>query len=1073
MERIAKRCGVDRPVRALSHGVWLLILLAVAIPLQAQVVTVTVNGHIYDTTGAGISQATVTAENQAIGLSRTTTASATGEYQFTSLPVGDYTFTADKSGFQRQAKKAHLDIGASGILDFNLSPGQVSQEVTVQDVGEVAEPTRSMVSTVIDERKIENLPVNGRQFIDFALLAPGVTIGDTTSGSTDVIIEPVTKLSFAGQNIHYNFVAVDGADNMSTASGIQKTTPSQEGVQEFRVINSDYSTQFGRAVGGIVNVITKSGTNNLHGSLYEFFRNDAFDAKNPLAGEGFNELRQNQFGGTIGGPIQHGKTFYFANYEGQRHIESPIYNIAVLENLAAINNVKTSIFGLPAENLHVPRAINYDDGLIKLDHSFTDHESVFVRYFINDQRSTNLSPLNDGFDLPSGFKNNNFRDQSVVGNLVSVASNSLVNEARFQYAHRFFDFPTTSTQPHLEVSNLFTLGVNRGNPDFYEEGRYEFVDNVTKIWGKHTIGFGGDFNHVNTTESFPLFYPFEADFASLPAFLGTDGVTACGFAPCPHPFVIFFERFDAASNFSEPTINTSVYHGSAISSPVRNQAKGVLGHTYEGAYIQDKWQVRPNFTLNYGLRWEGETWPSAAINNPLKNFNPRAGFAWSQGGHSNLVIRGGGGIFYGTIPSPLLMCQIPSCGGTIGPYPGRSGKEDSLNATTRLFAFASAPFITNFALNSLLAPGQPQGTYPDATPAAFLGCPNGFLATCGFFGDSVIARFAKDHKPPYGVQASFGIEFQPYRDAVLNITGLHVRGVHLGSFWNVNQPDPNGCSPNLHNSGGQSGPKLDYHIVPVPGNCASILPFPGTRQPQNFGSSIAVYFEADSKWDSQWYGLLINLNKRLSHHVAYGLSYTWSKGIDNGPNPSFVLIPQDSCCFNKERAISSDGVGQRFVGNATISGPEHKNFLLNGWMLSTIVSLQSPNYFTKFAGSDVNGDVFGNNDRVGIEARNTFQGDSYQSVDLRVSRTFALGERAHLEALAEGFNLLNILNVHYYNTAYGAADFCPFVAPGNLANDGCPLTPSGNREGSPSPFYGTPRSVFNPRQLQIALRLTF
>ncbi len=1063
MERFALNHAVDRSVRALNFGLWLLTIVVMVMPLHAQVVTVTVQGRVYDTTGAAIPAATVTAENQATGLSRTATASVTGDYQFSSLPVGDYTLTADKPGFQRQAKKVHLDIGASGVLDFNLPVGQVSQEVTVQDVGEVAEPTRSMVSTVIDEQKIENLPVNGRQFIDFALLAPGVTIGDTTSGSTDVIIEPVTKLSFAGQNIHYNFVAVDGADNMSTASGIQKTTPSQEAVQEFRVINSDYSAQFGRAVGGIVNVITKSGTNDLHGSLYEFFRNDFMDAKSSLAGEGFNKLRQNQFGGTIGGPIKKDKTFFFANYEGQRHIESPFYNIAVLDNLAAINNVKTNVFGLPAENLHVNRVINYDDGLVKLDHTFNDHESAFVRYFLNDQRSTNLSPLNDGFDLPSGFKNNSFRDQSVVGNLVSVISGTLVNEARFQYAHRFFDFPTASTQPHLEVSNLFTLGVNRGNPDFYEEGRYEFVDDVTKSWGNHTISFGGDFNHVNTTESFPLFYPFEADFANLPAFLGTDGNSACGFAPCPHPFVIFFERFDAASNFSEPTINTSVYQGGAISSPIRNQAKGTLGHTYEGLYIQDKWRVRPNFTVNYGLRWEGETWPSAAINNPNKNFNPRAGFAWSPGGHSGLVIRGGGGIFYGTIPSPLLMCQIPSCGGTIGQYPGRANKEDTLNAKTRLFAFASAPFITNYALNALLAPGQAQGTYPDATPAAFLGCPNGFLATCGFFGDSVIARFAKDHKPPYGAQASFGVEFEPFKDAVLNITALHVRGVHLGSFWNVNQPNQNGCPVLDHNSAGQAGYKLDYHIVAVPGDCTSVLPFPGTRQPQNFGSSIAVYFEADSKWDSQWDGLLINLNKRLSHHFGYGVSYTWSKGIDNGPNPSFVLIPQDSCCFNKERAISSDGVGQRFVANAILSGPEHMNILLNGWMLSTIVSLQSPNYFTKFAGSDVNGDVFGNNDRVGIEARNTFQGDSYQSVDLRVSRSFKVGEGKNLEALAEGFNLLNTLNVHYYNTAYGAADFC----------QGGPSVCGANREGSPSAFYGTPRSIFNPRQLQLALRFTF
>ncbi|MBZ5704261.1 MAG: carboxypeptidase regulatory-like domain-containing protein [Acidobacteriia bacterium] len=1052
--------------RGRSFGVlrWVLFLVtlaAVVVPLHGQV-TVTIQGRVYDTTGAAISQATITVVNPATGFSRATTANSTGDYQISSLPVGDYTVTAEKAGFQKQAKKVHLDIGGSGTVNFNLAVGQVAQEVTVQDVGEVAEPTRTMVSSVIDEHKIENLPVNGRQFIDFALLAPGVTVGDTTSGSTDVIIEPVTKLSFAGQNIHYNFVAVDGADNMSTASGIQKTTPSQEAVQEFRVINSDYSTEFGRAVGGIVNVITKSGTNNLHGSAYEFFRNDAMDAKSPLAGEGFNKLRQNQYGATLGGPLQKDKTFYFLNYEGQRHVESPFYNITVLDNLAAINNVKTTVFGLPAENLHVNRVINYDDGLVKLDHTFNDKHSAFVRYFINDQRSTNLSPLNDGFDLPSGFKNNAFRDQSVVGDLVSVFSSSLVNEARVQYSHRFFDFPTVSTQPHLEVSNVFTLGVNRGNPDFYEEGRFEIVDNVTKTWGKHTIYFGGDFNHVNTKESFPLFYPFEADFASLNAFLGTDGAVAGCEGQCPDPFVIFMEKFDSTQNFNEGTIDRAVYQGGAISSAIRNQAKGELGHTYEGAFIQDKWRVSSNFTLNYGLRWEGETWPSNALNNITKNFSPRVGFSYAPGGHSGLVLRGGAGIFYGTIPSPLLMCQIPSCGGTIGPFPGRAAKEDSLDAKTRIFAFASSPDLNNLALTSLLL----DGTYPNATPCPF----GGFLAPdCGFYGDSVIVRFAQDHKPPYGVQASFGVEFQPFRDSTLEITGMHVRGVHLGSFWNVNQPNQNGCPVTAHDSQGDVGQKFDYHVVFVPGDCTTVSPFPGTRPLPPGSPTVAVYFEADSKWDSQWDGLLINFTKRVSHHVGYGLSYTWSKGIDNGPNPSFVLIPQDSCCFNRERAISSDNVSHRFVGNATIYGPQHMNPILNDWQLSTIVSLQTPNYFTKFSGSDTNGDIFGNNDRVGLEARNTFKGDTYDNVDMRVSRTFNITEKTHLEAIAEGFNLLNTLNVHYYNTAYGAADFCPF----NPAAPGCAGAPAFFREGSPNKSYGTPRSIFNPRQIQLALRLTW
>ena len=1047
-----------RPWNRLPAGTYALtlaILASLILPLHAQVVTVTIEGRIYDTTGAAISQASVTAVNTATGFSRSATASVTGDYQISFLPVGDYTVTAEKAGFKKEAKKVHLDIGASANLDFNLTVGQVAEEVTVQDVGELAEPTRSMVSSVIDQQKIESLPVNGRQFIDFALLAPGVTIGDTTSGSTDVIIEPVTKLSFAGQNIHYNFVAVDGADNMSTASGIQKTTPSQDAVEEFRVINSSYSTEFGRAVGGIVNIITKSGTNSLHGSIYEYFRNDVLDAPSPLAAAGFNKLRQNQFGATLGGPIRRDKTFFFANYEGQRHVESPFYNSTVLTNIDAINAVKVNTWGLPAENLHVDRDIHYDNFLGKINHTFSDRQSVFVRYFFNDQRSTNLSPLNDGFDLPSGFKNNTFRDQSIVGNLVSTFSPSLVNELRLQYAHRFFDFPTTSTQPHLEVSNVFTLGVNRGNPDFYEEGRFEIVDNVTKVLGKHTISFGGDFNRVSTTESFPLFYPFEADFANLGAFLGSDFVGA------PHPFVIFFERFDKASGFNETSFNPSVYQGASISSAIRNQAKGTLDHTYEGLFLQDKWRATNTLTINYGLRWEGETWPSAALNNPLKNFDPRAGFSYAPGGHSSFVIRGGAGLFHGQIPSPLLMCQIPSCGG-LAKYPGRENIQDDLNSNTRLSAFGSDPFTNAGALDALLHAGQTTADYPGGSLEA------------------VIVRFVKNHKPPYGAQASLGFEIQPFKDTVLSVTGMHVRGVHLGSFYNVNQPDANtfyntgteAASHTVHDSHGNAGPKNYYCGTTGPTNLTDCLP--GTLFgviPNIRTFPFGVDFEADSKWDSQWDGLLVDFNKRLTNHIGWGLSYTFSKGIDNGPNPSFVLIPQDTCCFDRERAVSADYVKHRFVGNATLQGPAHLHPIVNGWQLGMIVSLETPHYFTKFAGFDSNGDIFGNNDRVGIEPRDTFQGDGYQSVDARISRTFKLTERIRLEALAEAFNLLNTLNIRFFNTAYGAADFCNFAA--DPVAQGCAATPSGNREGSPNPSYGTPRAIFNPRQVQFALRFTW
>ncbi|MFY9570875.1 MAG: carboxypeptidase regulatory-like domain-containing protein, partial [Blastocatellia bacterium] len=883
-------------------------LLTLSVCAQAQTITATLEGRVTDNSSAAVNGASVTAVNSSTGLSRSAVTSDSGEYRISLLPVGEYTVTVEHRGFRRDARKIVLVIGQTASLDFDLQAGGVAEQVNVEAADTIAEPTRTEVSSVISQRQIVSLPVNGRQFIDFVLLAPGVTIGDTTSGSTDVIVEPVTKISFAGQNIHFNFVAIDGADNISTASGIQKTTPSQDAVQEFRVVNTVYSAEFGRAVGGIINIITKSGTNEVHGSLYEYFRNDALDAKSILASPGLNTLRQNQFGAAVGGPWRKDRTFYFVNYEGQRRSESPFYNSIVLANIDAINQAKVTRYGLPAENLNLLRDSDADNFLVKLDHNLSERHTLTGRYFFNDARYTNVSPLNDGFDLPSGFKDNFLRDQSIVGNLISTFTPKLFNELRGQYAHRSFDFPTVSTQPHLEVANTFAIGVNRGNPDFYKESRFELVDNVTFTRGRHTFGFGGNFNFVRTTESFPLFYPFEATFASLPDLLNGD------------PFVIFFQRF-RAPNFDEPTLDTSAYLNQRIPDAVRNQAKGVLNHTYNGFFVQDKIRVGSRFTANLGLRYEFETWPKEALDNDLNNFDPRAGFAFNAGTKWNLVIRGGAGIFHGTIPSPLLSCQIPSCGGP-KKYPGRESKEDDLNSTTGLFAFGADPATMHSALAAMIGPGVKTAVYPRFAPG-----PGGDAQK------ATIVRFARDHQAPYGIQMSFGFEIQPAGGTAFSATYLRVRGVHLGSFFNVNQPDPSGTT--------EAGTPDFAALRPV-SFCRPCLldrrvAVPGFRNPE-FG----VFFEADSRWNSTYDGLLVNFNQRVKKTLNFGLAYTFSKSIDDGPNPSFVLIPVNSARIDQERALSSDDARHRFVGNATVNTPNDANPLVRDFQLSFIVTLESP-----------------------------------------------------------------------------------------------------------------------------------
>jgi outer membrane receptor protein involved in Fe transport len=1040
-------------------------LLAAASASFGQAINATLAGRITDSSGGSVAKATLTVVNTATGVSRTVTSSDTGDYYIPALPAGTYKISAEFTGFGKQTREVILQVGQAAELDFALSPGQVEQKVEVEITAELAEPTRTQVSSVITEHQIVNLPVNGREFIDFALLSPAVSIGNTTSGSTDVIVEPVTKLSFAGQNIHYNFIAVDGADDISTASGIQRGTPPQESVQEFRVINSDYSAEFGRATAGIVNIITRSGTNDWHGILYEYFRNNKMDAINLLQANGAHVLRQNQFGGAIGGPIQKDKTFIYANYELQRRAESHFYNSFILGKTPSgarvidlINKVKTAAYGLPPEPdlASVLGTNDTDNAFIRLDRRINDKHSVYLRYFINDGRLLKQSPLSDGFDLPSTFRNNFYRDQSLAGSLASVINPNLVNELRMQFARRSFNFPSVSSQPHLELLNVFTTGVNRGNPEFYRESRYELVDNLTRTLGKHTVTLGGNYNWVRTQESFPLFYPFEAHFSTFASFLGTDGgagTPACAAVVgtetvvpgCQDPGVIFFQRFDATTTppFTEPSINPTAFSGTSIPAAVRNQAQGTLDHSYDGLFIQDKWRATNRLTLNAGIRWEWETWPSAVLNTQWKNFDPRLGMAYNVGTKHNVVIRAGFGLFHGIIPAPLLACQRAVCGGTQGKYPGRPF-EDSWNAVTRAFAFGGAPNLTAPALQALAS----TGTYPANSL------------------DVVAVRFVQDHKNPYGVQASLAVEFDPLPDTTVSISGLHIRGVHLGSFFNVNQPDPNTSIPvglrTFHDSQGRSGLK-DLYCAFVPN-----VPCPFTPQIRNF--PFAIFFEATSRWDSQYDGLLININKRLSHNFAYGISYTWAKSIDDGPNPSFVLIPQDSGNFRGERAVSSDDVRNRLVLNGTVSTPASWGPIGRDFLFGLIATIQSPMRFTKYAGLDANGDIFDNNDRVGIEPRNTFIGDNYRSVDVRISRKFAFQERRSLELIAEAFNLSNTLNIRYFNTVYDATDFCPFNSTAFGCQGGPFLT---HREGSPNLLYGAPRAVNNPRQIQLAVKFNF
>src|SRR5947209_14524009 len=340
---------------------FLLAVFAIS-PALAQVTLsqAQLNGTIHDQTGSVIVKAAISLRNVDTNHVYTAASNSSGYYILTNVPPGNYELSADSGGFGKHKQTGIvLTVGQAATIDIGLKVA-ASEEVVVNTEAPTIEPTRTEVSQVIATEQIQSLPISGRLFTDFALLSPGVTTGRIGLQST--FTDPsVTRISFGGQRDLNNSVTVDGADNINTATGSQRATPSQEAVSEFRVVNNSFGAEYGRALGGIVNIVTKSGTNDVHGSVYEYFMNNKLNATTLLTQPGFDTFRQNQFGATLGGPLKKDKTFYFLNYEGQRKGQSPQFPGLLVANLGTINAVKAS-FGIQPENLNVLKTADVDNG---------------------------------------------------------------------------------------------------------------------------------------------------------------------------------------------------------------------------------------------------------------------------------------------------------------------------------------------------------------------------------------------------------------------------------------------------------------------------------------------------------------------------------------------------------------------------------------------------------------------------------------------------------------------------------------------------------------------------------------
>jgi hypothetical protein len=986
----------------------LTLLLAAAVGICAQTPTATLSGVVCDERKGVIPKATVKVTHIETGKSRAISTDAAGRYSFTNLEPGSYELRVEASGYKLTLQSGlTLNVGGALVADATMSVGAISEQVTIEAREPLIEPNRAGVSRVIETREIESLPNIGRNFVDFVKLSSGVTLGreNITSGvfkEPDVGVGAVAapRLSFGGQLELATLIQVDGADNIQTFTGLPRATPSQEAASEFRVLNSTYLAEYGRASGGFVNIITRSGGNSLNGSLYYFGVNDALNNRSILNPPDADELQQSQYGATLGGPIRKDSAFYFVNYEGQRRDESNRFPLVVQQNLAALNAFRAR-FNLAPERINQIRSNNYDQFLGKVNYVVGDN-AFALRYNYLTADNTNFLGAGALGSNSTTARNNNTDDQAVVATIISALSPRASNEGRFQWARRSFDFPSANFEPAIEVANLLTMGRNVADLDFYGEDRLQATDNFSYTTGAHQLKFGGDYNYLRDKSVWNLFLPARIIFPTLDRLLNFTPTTAP--SPTTGPAVFMWPTLlSAPGGYQVPVPFTQAAPNSYASA-----TNFRFNHSIFGSFVQDQWKVNPKLSLTYGLRYDVEGYPSRFVpNRDTNNFQPRIGLAYSW--NPKGVVRAGFGIFNDRLAQSI---------GQIFNTVEYNNRGDQPNASV-LF-----PGVATFGgrFSQTLVGGPP------ATVAAINFLTTGRTPAAGAptLNDTLDANI----RTPYNEQASLQLSQELPGGIAVTASYLFVHGVKLV-----------GRTANLNVVATALPPVLQLP-PPAPGKA-----YFGARRFPELGDS----FFLTNQGGSVYHGGTLEIERRFGLGFDIHGSYTFSKTMsDGGVDSPTSLGDFPEAPGVSERALSRQHVSHRFTLSFLQQVPKSVP-LLHDFKFSSLVAIESGRPFTVFTGFDANNDGNPLSDRPGALGRNTLIGPGFASVDVRVSRPIKLTERLNSEFSVDFFNLFNRVNIRNLTTFYGSSDL----------------------NNPPVAGFGTPRDVFNPRQIQFGIKLKF
>lgn len=1096
---------MKRSIRIAVELLLVIPIFAFSLFAQAGVSTAEIKGRITDPNGAVLKGATVTLVDSDRGANRAAVTDDQGEYRFLSLQPGTYSLKVDSAGFRSAVKNAVIiTVGQTADHDFSLTVGEATAVVEITSDQPLIETDQSQQSTTINERYIRDLPIDRRDYLTFTLLAPGVVDSNALADNADfrVTQTPQSGISFYGNNGRGNSITVDGSEANDQGGGVRSNL-GQEAVQEFQVNRANYNAELGGASGGVINIVSKTGTNDFHGSAFAYFRHHSLDAGDPFAIvlDGANNTisrikpaaNRQQYGFTLGGPFIKDKLFFFGGYEGLRRRESStvplLTNLNIFQPTAAQSSILTTLAaqggtivncGTAAAPNNIPANIcaaalqsvltidNVTPAEKQVQDLFRQNSGVFpfntdshslsfridyvpsatnsfsLKYSWNDRAEGNQATRALlGF---SRSNNTDILDHNLSGSWTHLFSTNASNELRLQANYNeLFVTPTDPNGPELNVAGFGFFNRDIFLPARNTDRRLEVVDNFSLVTGDHRLKFGGSYLQRNGTFDDETFFSGRFGFGSLPGGL-------------------------ISSQLATTTINSVQSLNLGLPQTYQQGfGNGIVSGRlpYFSFYGQDTWKALSNLTLNYGLRYEIDV-RRKPLRTSYGSVGPRVGFAWDPFGKSKTIVRGGYGMFYAQVPF-VIDYVVQSLGEVDGVR-----QIPQVLSTIQLPSSISAPTI----FRTLRAQGRIgiPNTVPTIAPAD--------LAQFGFapFNENgpfnpfaVVFRADDTYQNPRAQQASVAFEHE-------FATGFSFGASYV---WALTQHITRARDINLNDRPINSGVGIRSWGTAtsiVPGTCtgatdANCFRSPLVSVPTLLGGApLPAYLQEiiyESAASANYHGFILEVQKQWGANFALAGNYTLSKAKDQVVDYNSDFRAMDQTFDDPEYSLSSFDQRHKFVVYAVITTP-WKNAFARDWTLTPIFRANSGRPFNLLSGVDINSDRSTNGDRPllnatfnpagqvvtaeGAVARNTGKGPAFATFDMRLTRKIRFNENISLDLTAEAFNLLNRLNYSAVNNTVGVTVSTPAL--------------SGDHDANPSQPLGF-TSAFDPRRIQFGVKLRF